>query len=190
MQAEMESLSRQIVFKEADERRLSSVIKDYQSRIEAVPGVESEWLSLSRDYDTVQQSFKALLLKTESAKAAVDLENRQVGEQFRVLDPPRVPGRPISPLRPRISAAGFAIGLVAGLGFVVLLELRDTSFRNAGDVEQVLSLPVIALLPLVLSAAERRRVRNRRLLTVGAALISCGAGGYVFWAMRLWNFVV
>ncbi len=95
MGAEIESLDRQIAFKEAEERRLSGSIADYQRRIEAVPGVESEWLSLTRDYETISTAFRELLTKSESANAAVELENRQVSEQFRVLDAPRVPLRPI-----------------------------------------------------------------------------------------------
>ena len=190
LRAEIESLGSQVKFKESEERRLNAVIADYQSRIEAVPGVESEWLSLSRDYDTVQLAFKDLLTKSESAKAAVDLENRQVGEQFRVLDAPRVPWRPISPQRMVITGAGFGIGLLLGLVLVVLVELRDGSFRTEADIEQVLGLPVIACVPNLLSAADRRRLRYRRLLLSATVLVAMSAGGYVFWTLRLWQFVV
>jgi uncharacterized protein involved in exopolysaccharide biosynthesis len=190
MRAELESLARQITFKESEERRLSGVIADYQARIEAVPGVESEWLSLSRDYETVQQAFKDLLAKSESAKAAVELESRQVGEQFRVLDSPRVPDRPISPVRPVITATGLGVGLLLGIGLVVFLELRDGSFRNEADIEDVLGLPVIAVVPLLRMADDLARARHRRLSMSAATLAITCAAGYVFWAMRLWQFVV
>lgn len=189
MRAEIESLDRQVVFKESEERRMSAVIGEYQTRIEAVPGVESEWLSLSRDYDSVALAFKDLLSKSELAKSAVDLENRQVGEQFRVLDAPRVPGHPISPARLIITAAGLGIGLLLGLVLAVLLEFRDASFRSEADIEQVLGLPVIALVPNLLTVADRRRMRNRRLVISATAMLVIGAGGYVFWAMQLWKFV-
>ena len=55
LRAEIESLDRQIDFKDAEERRISRTIAEYQGRIEAVPGVESEWLALTRDYDTLRQ---------------------------------------------------------------------------------------------------------------------------------------
>ena len=58
MGAEIESLDRQIAFKEAEERRLRGSIADYQRRIEAVPGVESEWLSLTRDYETISDGVQ------------------------------------------------------------------------------------------------------------------------------------
>ena len=72
MKAELESLDRQMVFKEKDERRLRSLISDYSSRLESIPGVESEWVSLTRDYETIQTSYENLLRKSEDAKVAAD----------------------------------------------------------------------------------------------------------------------
>ena len=189
LRAEIESLDRQILFKDSEERRLSAVINDYQNRIEAVPGVESEWLSLTRDYDTLQASFKDLLSKSEAAKVAADLENRQVGEQFRVLDAPRVPLRPISPMRPLISAAGLGAGLVLGLLLVAFLELRDSTFKTESEVEQILQLPVIALIPALNTSADQARERRRRLALASVAMVGAVAGGYVVWALQLWKFV-
>ena len=87
------------------------MIAGYQARIEAVPGLESEWISLSRDYDTLQANYEQLLAKSEDSKVAANLERRQIGEQFRVLDPARVPERPVSPNRIQINGMGAALGL-------------------------------------------------------------------------------
>jgi polysaccharide chain length determinant protein (PEP-CTERM system associated) len=189
MRAEIESLDRQVKFKESEERRLGNIIGDYQSRIEAVPGVESEYLSLTRDYDTIQAAFKDLLAKSESAKVAENLENRQIGEQFRVLDAPRVPVHPISPQRALISGGGLAAGLFIGVLIVGLLELNDGSLRNELDVTQVLQLPVIAVVPELLSAGDVRRMHRRRWMFSGLAAVAVVAAGYTFWSLRLWQFV-
>jgi polysaccharide chain length determinant protein (PEP-CTERM system associated) len=179
IEAELAGLDRQIASKEAEERRLSGVIADYQARIEAAPGVESQWLALSRDYETHKRTFEELVLKAESAKAAVNLENRQVGEQFRVLDPARVPEVPVSPNRPLIIAIGAAIGLILGGGLAALLEFRDTSLRNETEVMAVLAIPVLANIPVLSSEDERRRVRRNRRLVLGSAFLMtalCVAG--------------
>jgi uncharacterized protein involved in exopolysaccharide biosynthesis len=190
MRAEIESLDRQISFKEAEERRLQAVVTDYQQRVEAIPGTESEWVALTRDYDTQQAAYKDLLSKSEQAKVASNLERQQVGEQFRILDPPRVPGRPIAPIRGQITAIGIMTGLVVGLVLAALIELRDSTFRSEVDIVQVLALPVAALVPYVPSDADLRKSRRRRLLisvTAGLALVSAG---YAFWALKLWRFAI
>jgi uncharacterized protein involved in exopolysaccharide biosynthesis len=190
MRAEIESLGRQIRFKEAEERRLGGVIADYQSRIEAVPGVESEYLALTRDYDTMQASFRDLLTKSEAARVAEDLENRQIGEQFRVLDVPRVPLRPISPQRALISAGGLGAGLFLGVLIVCLLEVKDGSLKSDIDVAQVLNLPVVAVIPAMLSTDDKQKMHRRRIVGAIAALALTVVAGYTVWTLRLWQFVV
>ncbi len=189
MRAEIESLGRQIKFKESQEAALTATIGQYRSRIEAVPGLESEYLALNREFDTIQDAYKDLLGKSENARVAENLENRQVSEQFRVLDAPRVPFRPISPMRPAISGGGLFAGLFLGLLAVVLMEVRDGSLKTAVDVAQILKLPVIANVPTVLLDEEKRQIaRHRRLLSSAAALCVIAAG-FTVWALKLWHYV-
>jgi polysaccharide chain length determinant protein (PEP-CTERM system associated) len=189
MRAEMESLDRQVAFKEAEIENLRTKMTEYQRRVEAVPSLESEWTALSRDYDTMTQTYRNLLQKSEASRVAVDLEERQIGEQFKVLDPARVPVHPTGPFRLQISAIGFGAGLALGIGLGALLALRDSSFRSESDVFQSLALPVLALVPLVQGEREIRSRTRRRLLTSGLVTASLVVGGYVVWTMKLWKFV-
>jgi polysaccharide chain length determinant protein (PEP-CTERM system associated) len=190
MRAEIESVDRLTEFKESEERRLRALAADYQKHIEAVPGIESEWVALTRDYETTQAAYKDLLTKSAQSKVAVDLENRQIGENFRVLDPARVPGTPIGPKRILISAIGLGAGLALAIGIALLFEIKDASFRSEADVRGGLSLPVLASIPFVETASEHtRRVRRRWLFSVAALFATAGAG-YVFWTLRLWTIVV
>jgi succinoglycan biosynthesis transport protein ExoP len=190
MRAEIESLDRQATFKEAEERRMRGEIAEYQRRIEAVPGLESEWVKLTRDYDTQQTAYKSLLAKSEAAKVASDLEQENIGERFRIVDEARVPVRPVDMKRLRYNGLGLGIGLVLGVAIAALLELRDTSFRSDADVLEVLRLPVLANVPQVLTEAEI--VRDRRklvLLAVAGACCVVGAG-YTTWILQLWKSVM
>jgi polysaccharide chain length determinant protein (PEP-CTERM system associated) len=190
MRAEIESLDRQIAFKEGEEKRLQRVILDYQQRVEAIPGTESEWAALSRDYETQQAAYKDLLAKSEQARVASNLERRQVGEQFRILDPARVPVTPVGPNRRLITGIGTAAGLALGLLLAALFELRDSTFRTELDVLEVLSLPVVAIVPYVPSDAERASARRRRLILSTAGIFLITVAGYVFWSMKLWRYAV
>jgi hypothetical protein len=190
MRAEIESLDRLTAFKESEERRLRELAVEYQRRIEAVPAIESEWAALTRDYETQQQAYRELLENSEASKVALDLENRRISENFRVLDRAIVPETPVSPVRPKISGVGFAAGLLLGVGIVVLLEIKDSAFRSETDIHDVLALPVLATVPFVESPEDRRRRLRRGWLFATAGLVVATGAGYVFWVMRLWTVVV
>jgi polysaccharide chain length determinant protein (PEP-CTERM system associated) len=174
LQAELQNLDRQILSKEAEERRLREVMKGYQARVEAAPTRESELIELTRDYTTLQQVYTNLLTKREDSKVAANLERRQAGEQFRILDPARLPERPFSPNRMKMNLTGAMVGLVLGLGLAALLEWRDTTLRTDDDVAVALSLPVLAMIPMMVTTVEERLKRRNRWLVMGttaAALI-------------------
>ena len=177
VQLEIQNLDEQIVRKQAEQRRLESVIATSQLRIAAVPTHESELTELMRDYQTLQKTYESLLSKKEDSQISANLERRQIGEQFKILDPPHEPERPISPNRPLFDAIGAIVGLALGLGIAALLEYLDSSLKTEEDVLQALMLPVLALIPLMTTSAEdRSRHRKRLLLTcVAAALMLTSA---------------
>jgi polysaccharide chain length determinant protein (PEP-CTERM system associated) len=164
LQLEIENLDQRVAEKQAEQRRLGGMIAAYQRRIAAVPTHESELTALMRDYDTLQKSYASLLTRKEDSKTAADLERRQIGEQFKILDPAREPERPISPNRQQLDLMGAAFGLAIGLGMAVLFEYLDSSLKTEEDVVQALMLPVLALIPLMTTSAEDRSRQRRRLL--------------------------
>jgi polysaccharide chain length determinant protein (PEP-CTERM system associated) len=190
MRAEIESLDRQIAFKVSEEQRLRAEIGAYQARLEAVPGVESEWVALTRDYDTLQASYRELLAKSENSKMAASLEQRQIGEQFRVLDPPQVPLKPNSPNRLKINMVGTLAGLGLGVLLVGFFEHRDSTMRSEAELMGAIDLPVLALTPFVTTEADlRRERRRRRMVSVAVVGVLVGTGALV-WFLQLWKFVV
>ena len=87
-------------------------MRNYQARVDAAPAREGELISLMRGYETLKNRYNTLLARSEEAKVAANMERRQVSEQFRIVDPPRVPQRPFSPDRVRTTL----LGAVGGLG--------------------------------------------------------------------------
>jgi len=146
---ELETLNRQIAQKQTDEERLRGTINGYRAKVNAAPTRESELVALNRDYETLQRQYRNLLEKFEDSKVAANLERRQIGEQFRILDPARVPERPFTPNRRLIAGAGAGFGLVLGIALVGWIEFSDRSFRRRADVEHVTSLPVLAAIPSI-----------------------------------------
>jgi polysaccharide chain length determinant protein (PEP-CTERM system associated) len=187
LKAQIEEIDRQLTQKQEQEKRLHAVIADYQSKLEAVPKRESDLVELTRDYTTLQTSYQELLRKREESKIAANLERRNIGEQFRVLDPARVPERPYSPKRVLINAGGAVAGLALGLLLVALLEYRDSTFRSEDEVIRLCQLPVLAMVPLLMSHDENRN-RRRWHLSLGVAavvLLATSVAAVMLWRPQL-----
>jgi polysaccharide chain length determinant protein (PEP-CTERM system associated) len=167
-QQEMAKLDEQIAGKEADMRDLRLRMSDYQRRVDAVPGHESELIGLMRDYDTLQKVYADLLAKKENSQISANLERQQVGEQFKVIDPARLPEAPFSPNRLRIALIAAALGLFLAVGVLGVIEYRDMTLRTEDEIVRTLVLPVIAAIPLMIAVADTRR-RKRNQLLMGAA---------------------
>jgi polysaccharide chain length determinant protein (PEP-CTERM system associated) len=183
--AELASLGPQIAKKEQEQERLHGVVADYQGRVEAAPTRESELIELTRDYGTLQATYTSLLRKKEDAQISANLERYQIGEQFKILDPARMPEKPISPDRPRLYALGAMIGLGLGIALAAFLEFRDTTLKTDTDVIMALGLPVLALIPELVTDEEKAARRRRKLLTsVAAAGAAATMAGVLFWVFR------
>ena len=165
LQADLEVIDHQLTTGSAEEVRLKTVIAEYQNKVESVPKRESELVDLTRDYDTLKKTYDSLLTKREDSKLAANLEHRQIGEQFRILDPASLPAKPSNQMR-RLGLAfsGAGLGLALGLLLTVFLEYRDSSFAFEGDVTRVLELPVLALVPAMSSERERHTQQRRRVV--------------------------
>lgn len=172
---EIRTLRQRIAHQEAEQLRLKNVIAEYERRIEAAPTRESELAELTRDYDTLRSVYASLLTRREDSKIAANLERRQVGEQFKILDPPRLPEKPYSPNRAKLNAIGALLGLALGIGLAAFVEYRDTSLRTEDDVLTTLSLPVVAMIPLMLTKDEILTRRRRAVVGLAAGVLLAGA---------------
>jgi polysaccharide chain length determinant protein (PEP-CTERM system associated) len=173
--AELAALDKQILTKTQTEKQLRENISIYQRRIEATPTSESELTDLTRDYGTFQQSYTGLLAKKQDTQIAANLERRQIGEQFRILDAARLPARPDSPNRPRYYALGVLAGLGLGLALAGLLEYFDRRMRSETDVRAALNVPVLAMIPLIHTSAAKERRPGPKKAGVAAALVLVAA---------------
>ena len=182
---ELESLDRQIAAKTDEEKRLRGIMTQYQRRIEAVPRGESELAELTRDYDTLQQTYRVLLTKKQDSQISANLERRQIGEQFKILDPARLPEKPYSPDRPRLYAAGAVSGIVFGFVLAGLMEYFDRKLRSEEDIRAALNIPVLATIP-ILDRPSHGRARSGRLAAAAAvSLATLMVGGTAAMAWRL-----
>ena len=132
-----------------EEARTKGKMAEYQTRIENSPVRELGMANLTRDYQNMKDTYQSLLKKSQEAQQAENLERRQKGEQFKVIDPARIPEKPFSPNILRILLFGLLLGAMSGFGMAFAKEQTDRSFRDAEDLETTLGFKVLANIPKI-----------------------------------------
>jgi polysaccharide chain length determinant protein (PEP-CTERM system associated) len=128
---------------------ISAQVNKYLGRIEQTPAREQDMAALLREYDSTKAEYETLLKKSQGAQQAENLEKRQKGEQFKVIDPAKIPEKPFTPDVPKILLIGLFAGLAGGFTMAFIREQLDRSFHDAADVELSLGIKVLATIPKI-----------------------------------------
>jgi polysaccharide chain length determinant protein (PEP-CTERM system associated) len=126
---------------------LNASKKELEKRVDRFPEVEQELLILERDYNNMRTNYTMLLDKRLHARVAENMEKRQKGGKFRILDSASYPRVPTIPNRPKVLVFGFLFGCFLGGGLAVTRERLSPQFRRVEDVELVIGLQLLAGIP-------------------------------------------
>ncbi len=129
------------------QQSLQAERRDYQARVEQAPQIEQDLLILERDYDNMKSNYRSLLDRRLSARVAENLEKRQKGAQFRILESASLPRTPVSPNARRIMVFSLIFGCAIGGGLAMLREHLFPQFRRPEDVEEVLGPQLLGVIP-------------------------------------------
>jgi polysaccharide chain length determinant protein (PEP-CTERM system associated) len=152
-----------------EEKRLRAALGSYIGRVENSPKREQEYRELSRDYESTRDNYNSLLKRYEDAQLAESMEQRQKGEQFRLLDP-AVPGtEPQAPNRLRLFFMALAGCLALAVGVVMLMEQINASFHSVDELRTTTPVPVLLSIPLIVTPEDT--LRHKRRFRVAAASV-------------------
>ncbi len=145
---------------------------EYQRRVENTPKREQELQFLQRDYHNIQDSYNGMLNRKLEADIAVNMEKKQKGEQFQIIDRARVPINPASPNLKIIFIMAVFLGLNFGGGLIFLKDYFDTSLKRWEDIERELGISVLATIPKIYQTKDFRKLKLRKVMTVSSLFIA------------------
>jgi len=154
-------------------------IRDYQSRLNQAPVREQEYTDITRGYEQSKANYDELLKKKNDSELATNLELRQQGEHFRILDPPSLPQKPYFPDRLKMCGIGLALGLVLGAAFAVGSEYVDDRLYSDEELKKLVPVDVIAEIPVISTVEEDRENLHQLIMlwaTTAFILLSIALG--------------
>jgi polysaccharide chain length determinant protein (PEP-CTERM system associated) len=160
MKAQLHGLDQSIAQKRQAQASLQVQLRQYQDRISSSPAVQEEFKQVTRDYQTALAFYNDLEQKMNASKMATDLERRQQGEQFKVMDEPNLPDGPSFPNRSVFLSGGLGAGILLGLLIVAWIEYRDTAVRTEQDIWAFTKLPTLAVISMAADVVQRETKRK------------------------------
>lgn len=159
-----------------EKKQMSESIKKYEEWVAATPVREAEWSALTREYGQLKSHYDFLISQDLQAKSMLNLERRQKGSQFKIVDPARFPEKPTKPDFFKVMLVAVAGVMAAGVGMILIIDFLDGSFRDPEDAELFLGIPVLSTIQFVDTPAEKRRSLYLSsgvlvILLTGAALV-------------------
>jgi hypothetical protein len=166
--------------------RLQAAVDGLQMQLAQTPAVAELLDGLEREYRHLFNSYQDFSNRQLEAMVQAQLERRQLGEQFRVLEAAFVAPEAASPNRLLILILGGFLAVAVGVGVGIMRESLDSSLHSARQLQTATSLPVLAAIPKILLEADLAALRRSRIKTfLAAAFVICfalvgGAANYVW----------
>ena len=168
LRIQLRAINSEIAELEKDSGRVNAKINQYQGRVENAPKMEQELSTLMRDYQITKENYQKLLDKLLEAKRAENMEKRQQGEQFRILDFAKPSQTPIQTNRMKILLACLAIGLGAGAGVILFIEIQDSTIKSISQLEALENgIACISAVPLSLTGEDKRLKKRTTIIFIG-----------------------
>jgi succinoglycan biosynthesis transport protein ExoP len=105
-----------------------------------------------REVEVTTQLYEGLLEKLNDVKLLSTLTTTNI----QILDKAEVPLRPARPRKLFNIGLSVIVGLILGIGLALFVEYLDNTVKSTEDVDRLLGLPVLGLVP-ALESLERKR---------------------------------
>ncbi len=181
---EMQRASLRRASAEQEIERMRNQLQAVEERLNKTPKVAEQLNALEREHEHLFDAYQEFSKKRLEAGVAADMESRQKGEKFRVLEQAVAPPEPSSPNRPLLLAMGLLLGIALAVGYALAAEATDESFHTPRRLQDRFGIPVLAAIPAVVlptDVAERRTRTIRRVALAGATaavVLVVSAAGY------------
>jgi uncharacterized protein involved in exopolysaccharide biosynthesis len=161
---------------------LQKKIEEYNVKVKTIPTIEQEYIRLTRDYKVNEDIYQMLLRRLEEARISKELEVKEKGTTFKIIEPAIVPLKPSSPSQLLVILMGLVGGLGVGLGAVALVEITYRPFNDQKEAESYLEVPVLATIPRILTDEDIRwRRRSYRIMAMVCSLYLLLTGTAIVW---------
>lgn len=164
-----QELNKMLANSELQVAALKARVAEYTSRykqarelLKVAPQIEAEAAQLNRDYEINKRNYEDLVKRRETAEMSGELDSATGGVDFRLIDPPRVSDKPVSPNRLILVLMAMVAAIVSGFAVAFAASQLRPVFHNANELRSKFEFPLLGMVSLVTNDADHKRGRVDR----------------------------
>jgi hypothetical protein len=184
----VQELNRMMATAEIQVAALKARVEEYGSRyaqvrqsLKTAPQIEVEAAQLNRDYSITKRNYEDLVARRQSAVMSGELEVASGVAEFRLIDPPRVTPKPVSPNRLLLLPLALLAALGSGLFFAFAAAQLRPTFSDANELRTKTGLPLLGMVTALTTDDDRKRERAGLLgfITASGGLVGLFIAGLI-----------
>jgi polysaccharide chain length determinant protein (PEP-CTERM system associated) len=171
----VQALGQMLAASEVQVATLRTRVGEFEARLarareslKTAPALEAEAAQLNRDHAINKKNYDDLVARRQQAMMSGELEGSAGVAEFRLIDPPRVSPRPVSPNRIALLPLALLAGLAAGLGLSFLVSQLRPAFYDPEELRTKTGVPLLGVVSMRIDDATKRRERGSLLRFAGA----------------------
>lgn len=170
MRAQLKAATSEVASLKRERDEIRSEIAAIERRVAQSPRVEQEIAALVRDYEIQKKSYDDLQRKKLDADVSRNLEKRQKGSEYQILDPANLPEEPNRPIVWNVIGTALMLAMVLGFGGVIAWETFDPRLRSVHDFRHFYKVPIVGYIPAYVDPKVRRDRDGRRIAVCGGLI--------------------
>ena len=172
---QLADIDSRIALLEEDKVKFQAELDAVNETLKRSPEVSIALEDLERSYEIILNQYNLAEERLSRASTGDRIENRSRGQRIVVVEQPAVPSEPTKPNRTKIAGSGVLLGIAAGLGLIVLLEMLNTTARRPEDIVSRLGVTPITTIPYIRTRAQKFRQRSAMLVLILVILVGIPA---------------
>ncbi len=180
LRQERDAMGTEVAALEAEDARLGSQIVDYQRRTALRTEDYARLMQLWAQSEELSKQHVIAATKVHDKEEALRLMQESYGRKpFQSVSPPLVVGT--EPNAFLLILFCLLAGLALGVLFAILIEYGRNAYRSVGDLATVMTVPVLGSIGVIVTRAEERRARSRRMVLGLSSAVILGGVAWVTW---------
>jgi succinoglycan biosynthesis transport protein ExoP len=170
LQSDMDKAMVSITALKAEHSRLEAQSKDVYQKMQAMPQVAKQSSEMETEFQIATAHYNEIEQKLLAARVSQGMEEEQLGENFEIVEPAFLPEKPFKPNRLALMMIGIVLAAGAAIGAAGLREFTDRTIHNSDTLAGISALPVLSVIPPVLTTDDLVRQKRRKKIMLTSIL--------------------